>query len=164
MIRKPLLAAALIAALTAPSASLAGVQVRFVNAERYTDPGSLNESYDVILPEFRTYLQRLGARFLAPGQDLTIDVLHVTLAGRHERGNFSDVRIMREATPPSFRLRYVLREKGKATRSGEDHLTDLSYLRNSPPRFSGRRHAHEKDLLDDWFRRNFADRSGGQGR
>lgn len=164
MMWKPLLAATLIAALAVPSASFAGVEVRFVNPERYTDPGSLSESYDVILNEFRTYLQRLGARFLAPGQDLTIEVLHVTLAGRHERGNFSDVRVMREATPPSFRLRYVLREKGKAARSGEDHLTDLSYLRNSAPRFSGRRHAHEKDLLDDWFRRNFANRRGDQRR
>src|SRR5262245_41684900 len=121
MMRKHLAAAVLAASLIAPSAALAGVQVRFVNPERYTDTGSLSDSYDDILPEFRTYLQRLGARFLKPRQDLTIDVLHVSLAGRASRG-FSDARIMNEATPPSFRLRYVLRENGQPVRSGEEHL------------------------------------------
>jgi DUF3016 family protein len=71
--------------------------------------------------------------FFASGQNLTIDILNIDLAGHYEpwRGNFSDVRIMRDATPPSVRLRYVLSEKGKRTRSGEDNLTDMNYQNES---------------------------------
>jgi hypothetical protein len=73
---------ALIAALLAPSPSIAGVQVRFINPERYTDAGSSGaRSRDATLAEFRTHLQRLGERFPAPGQNLTIDVLNIDPAG-----------------------------------------------------------------------------------
>jgi hypothetical protein len=167
MIRKSLLAAALIGLLLAPAPSLAGVQVRFVSPERYTDAGSFGaRSRDATLAEFRTYLQRLGERFLAPGQILSIDVLNIDLAGHYEpwRRNLSDVRIMRDVTPPSFRLRYVLREKGRPTRSGEDTLTDINYQMNPSARFSSDRYAYEKALLDDWFRRNFSNRDGRRGR
>jgi Protein of unknown function (DUF3016) len=78
----------------------------------------------------------------APGQNLIVDVLNIDLAGHFEpwRGNFSNLRIMCDVTAPSFKLRYVLSEKGKRTRSGEDNLTDINYQMNPL-------------LLDDWFRR-----------
>jgi hypothetical protein len=147
MIRGALVAGALIAAVLAPSASLAGVQVRFFNPERYTDAGSYGgRSTDATLVVFRTYLERLGARFLAPGQTLTIDVLNIDLAGQYEpwRPYLSDVRIMRDITPPSVRLRFVLSEKGRRIRSGEEHLTDLTYQMNPSARFSGDRYVYEK--------------------
>ena len=64
---------------------------------------------------------------------------------------------MRDVTPPHFRLRYVLSERGKRTRSGQDTLTDIDYQMNPSARFSSEHYAYEKSLLRDWFRRTFAD-------
>jgi DUF3016 family protein len=156
MTRTSFLAATFIAVLLAPAPSLADVKVRFINPESYTDAGSFGgRSSDATLAEFRAYLGKLGERLLAPGQNLTIEILNIDLAGHYEpwRGNFSDIRIMRDVTPPSVRLRYVLSEKGKRTRSGEDNLTDMNYQMNPSARSSSDRYAYEKALLDDWFRR-----------
>ncbi len=161
MIRKASLGVAFAVLILAPGASFAGVKVRFIDPEHYTDAGSFGTgSRKATLAAFRTYFQKLGERFLAPGQTLTIDVLDIDLAGEYEpwRTNFSDIRIMRDTTPPSFRLRYVLTERGKRMRSGEENLMDINYQMNASARLSGGRYAYEKALLDDWFRRNFADR------
>lgn len=108
MVRKFLLAATLVASLFTAAPSFAGVQVRFINPERYTDASSFGAtSRDATIAEFRAYLEKLGQRFIRPGQNLTIDVLNIDLAGHYEpwRRNFSDVRIMRDITPPSVKLR-----------------------------------------------------------
>ncbi len=125
MIRKISVAGALAAMLLAPASSLAGVNVRFISPERYSDAGA----GDGTLAALRTHLQRLGERFLAPGQTLTVDILDVDLAGHFEpwRRNLSDVRILRDVTPPRVKLRYVLTDRGKRGRSGEDNLTDINY-------------------------------------
>ncbi|MDQ8730214.1 DUF3016 domain-containing protein [Bradyrhizobium sp. LHD-71] len=160
MIRTALVGAAVAAILFAPMPSLASVKVRFVNPERYTDAGTFDAgSREATLAELRAYLERLGERFLAPGEALMIDVLNVDLAGHREpwRRSFSDVRIMRDVTPPRIKLRYVLSEKGKRRRSGEQDLTDINYQMNSA-RASGDRYGYEKALLADWFRQNFARR------
>lgn len=65
---------------------------------------------------------------------------------------------MRDVTPPSFKLRYVLTEKGRPARSGEESLTDINYQMNPSAQFSSGRHVYEKALMGDWFRRAFADR------
>lgn len=154
--RAMLVAAPLISAWLAPAPSLAGVTVRFIDPRSYTDAGSPTDgSRDATLAELRVYLENLGRIFLRPDQNLRIDILNVDLAGRDEiwRRSLSEVRVMRDITPPSFKFRYVLTENGKRTRSGEDELTDLFYQMNASAR--GRRHGYEKALLDDWFRRNF---------
>ncbi|OCK54948.1 DUF3016 domain-containing protein [Bradyrhizobium sp. LMTR 3] len=118
---------------------------------------------DATITAFRAYFEKLGRRL---GQNLTIDVLNIDLAGHYEpwRRNVSDVRIMRDVTPPSFKLRYVLTERGKARQGGEDTLTDINYQMNASVRFSSDRYACEQALLDDWFRRTFANRSHHQRR
>jgi hypothetical protein len=156
MVRIILLAATLVASLFAAAPCFAGVQVRFINPERYTNAGSFGAtSRDATIAEFRAYFEKLGQRFLRPGQNLTIDVLNIDLAGHYEpwRRNFSDVRIMRDITPPSVKLRYVLNERGKRRRSGEENLTDINYQMNPSARFSSDGYGYEKALLDDWFRR-----------
>jgi hypothetical protein len=160
MTRTSLLAATLVFATLAPTSSFAGVNVRFIAPERFTDAGSngFRSADEGTLATFRAYLQRLGDRFLALGQNLTIDILDIDLAGDYEPwrgGSLGDVRIMRDITPPRFRLRYVLTEKGKRARSGEETLTDINYQMNPSGRFGSDRYGYEKALLDDWFRRMF---------
>ncbi|MEO6945626.1 MAG: DUF3016 domain-containing protein, partial [Nitrobacter sp.] len=103
MIRKTLFGVTLAVLILAPGASFAGVKVRFVNPERYSDAGSFDAGgRDATLSALRAHIEKLGARRLAPGQNLTIDVLNIDLAGENEpRGRtLSDVRIVRDVTPP----------------------------------------------------------------
>ena len=156
MIRKTLFGATLAVLILAPATSFAGVKVRFINPERYSDAGSFDAGgRETTLAAFRAHLEKLGARFLAPGQNLTIDVLNIDLAGENEpRGRtLSDVRIVRDVTPPRISLSYVLTEKGKRTRSGEETLSDINYQMNTSARLSSDRYRYEKALLDDWFTR-----------
>lgn len=153
MMRKFVIGAMLVAFVT-PIPSSARTIVRFVDAGHYTDVASSDDPLAV----FRTYLERPGERYLPPGRTLTIDVLDIDLAGEYEpwRPSFSDVRIVRDTTPPRFKLRYVLAQKGRRLRSGEAHLSDMNFQMNSSARVSSDRYAYEKALLDDWFRQTFA--------
>jgi hypothetical protein len=156
VIGKTPLRAVLAAALLLPVPGYAGVKIRFINPERYSNAGSFGAGgREATLAAFRTYFEKLGTRFLTPGQNLTIDVLNIDLAGEYEpwRRNLSDVRIMRDVTPPRVKLSYVLNEKGKRTRSGEDNLTHINYQMNPSARFSSDHYAYDKALLEDWFRR-----------
>ncbi|QUS42388.1 DUF3016 domain-containing protein [Tardiphaga alba] len=149
---------ALIVAISIPAHAMAGVIVRFIDPDRFTDAGTngFRSADPGTLAEIKAYLQRLGGRFLAPGQNLTIDILDIDLAGAYEPwrgGGLGDVRITRDITPPRFKLRYVLTEKGRRTRSGEETLSDMNYQMNG--RFGSDRFVYEKALLDDWFRRMF---------
>lgn len=160
MTKTAIVAALLMTAAVAPMQAHAGTTVRFVDPARFTDAGSSGfRAADAgVLAEIKAHLQRLGGRFLAPGQNLTIDILDIDRAGMEEPwrgGSMGEVRIMRGVTPPRIKLRYVLSEKGKRPRGGEETLTDINYQMNPSARFGGDRLVHEKALLDDWFRRMF---------
>jgi hypothetical protein len=153
-------AAILTAIVLSPASSLAGVNVRFVNPNRYTDAGSFAASRASTEAALRAHLDRLGKRFLAPGQILTIDVLDIDRAGQYELGRYgpSDVRIMRGVTPPRIKLHYVLTERGRRTRSGEETLSDINYQMNPSARLSSDSYVYEKAVLDGWFERTFSTR------
>jgi hypothetical protein len=138
-----------------PRAAQAGVSVRFTNPERYTDADSYGlGSYRFTMTFVRQYLEEMGKALLRPGQDLKIDVLNIDLAGTSQLSRSGrDLRVMRDITPPSFRLRYVLKEKGRPPRSGEETVTDLNY---QSTRLASERFTYEKALLRDWFRQRFA--------
>lgn len=156
MIRKALLAATFV--LLVPVQGLAEVKVRFVEPDRFTDIGQYGAgSPDATLSALRKYLVWAGEQFLVSGQTLTIDVLNIDLAGAVEpwRTRLYDVRIMRDVTPPRIKLRWVLSQRGKPVRSGEQLLTDINYQMNVSARSSGDRYAYEKALLADWLRATF---------
>lgn len=150
MIRKCLIAGALIAVLFGPSPGFAGVKVRFISPERYTDAAASGGGRAGTLAEFRSYLEALGNRYLASGQTMSIDVLDIDLAGQVEpRSRGTEVRVLRDVTPPRIRLRYTL--SGKGTRSGEDVLSDINYQAGGRSPIG--QYSYEKALLSDWFRR-----------
>lgn len=153
------IAAVGLGALIAMSAvAQAGVSVTFVAPERFADRDFRSSAKRAgILREFEKYFDQLGARYLKDGQSLRIEVLNIDLAGQYEpwQPQFDDVRIMRDITPPRFKLRYALRQGGKVLISGEENVTDMTYLWNSSARASSRRFAYEKDMLRDWFRNRF---------
>lgn len=136
----------------------AGVSVNFVHPEKFRDE-DFRRSFkrDSVIAEFRKYFDRLGAIYLKKGQTLRIDVLNADLAGRYEPWNgLYDVRVLRDVTPPSFRLRYTLRQGKRIVARGEETVTDMNYLWNLSARSSSGRFPHEKAMLRDWFRKRFS--------
>lgn len=158
MRRKRIAAIALLASMLVPTIAQAAVKVTFVDPERFSDRDfKVASKRDGILRAFEQYLDRLGATYLKDGQTLNIQVLNIDLAGRYEpwQRHFNDVRIMRDITPPRFKVRYTLKEGGKVLIGGEENVTDMAYLWGQSARISNERFSYEKQMLRDWFRRRF---------
>jgi len=155
--RLPLLLAVLFASLV-PTLASAAVSVKFIAPEHYREREFRSASTrDATLNQFRRLFEQLGARYLKPGQSLTIEVLDIDLAGEIEpwHRRLNDVRILRDTTPPRIRMRYVLRRNGRVLARSEETVSDMNYLMRPSARLSGERLAYEKDMLRDWFRARF---------
>ena len=161
-------ALALLAALAAPlslAASPAAAQVRvtFVAPERYTDAqnrfGS-GPSLRVVLAEMRRLFETLGNPVLAPGQTLDIAVLDIDLAGLDQPsfGTAQGVRVVTDVTPPRFRLRYALKERGRTVLAAEEAVSDINFLLRANRLSSGQTFFYEREVLRDWFQARFVQR------
>ncbi len=151
-----------LAGVAAGSAQAAGtVEVSFIEPAHYTDAGknpSDARSNQVTLEQF---IRHLGARYLADGQVLKIDVLDVDLAGtiRPARRSGLDIRIVRgSADMPHIRLRYALTDGGTVVKTAEETLTDLNYTRHASDYADSDPLRHEKRMLADWFKATFVAR------
>lgn len=156
------------AALAAPAPVWAQVNLRFVAPERYTDAGNRFGSgppLRVTLAEMRRLFESLGARVLAPGQSLDIDVLDIDLAGFDQPGAGVPfgLRVVTDVTPPRFRLRYALREGRRTILSGEEAVSDLDFLTRYARSSSGQTFAYEREVLRDWFQARIAGRRPPRG-
>jgi hypothetical protein len=164
---------ALLAALAAPlslAASPAAAQVRvtFVAPERYTDAqnrfGS-GPSLRVVLAEMRRLFETLGDAVLAPGQALDIAVLDIDLAGLDQPsfGAAQGVRVVTDITPPRFRLRYALKERGRTVLTAEETVSDINFLLRATRLSSGQTFFYEREVLRDWFQARFVQRRPSPG-
>jgi hypothetical protein len=160
-----LAALALCGALTilGSGAAAAEVRVSFVGAEHYTDANLYNgygeKGRAPALHEIEQTLDKLGQRYLRPDQVLSIEILDIDLAGEFEPWHLhaQDVRFMREVTWPRIKLRYRLTEAGQPVRAGEEEISDQNYLMHAGLR-STEVMPYEKEMLESWFRRRFAER------
>ena len=143
-------------------AAAAALQVNFVLPETYTDAGLRHYGASAKQDTFREIereLQRLAARYLSPGETLTIDILDIDLAGRFEPWvslNY-DIRFMRDITWPRIKLRYALDSRGAPLRA-EETVSDMSYLDTPNIRPAGEPLSYEKAMLGRWFRARFVER------
>jgi hypothetical protein len=151
---------ALVSAVLWPALAFAEVKVNFIAPERYFD-ASLNGSYGSrrygeAIKKLDAIFQDLGARYLAPGDQLTIDVLNVDLAGEYDPWAFSyNVRLMTDTTWPRIKLRYALTRADGPPVTGEEVVIDQNYLTH--PDFQARTGAlaYEKIMLQRWFKSRF---------
>ena len=155
--------------LTMASPCFAAVDVVFSHPETYSDASLYNgygaKGQEPALRGIREHLQRLGERYLRPGDKLEIEVLDVDLAGRFEwwRPYAYDVRILRDITWPRMKLRYVLDGNGRHIVCREEFVSDQVYLMNAAMRSSRDPLKYEKSMLDDWFRARIARGGGCEG-
>ena len=139
--------------LLTSACALAEATVSYVNPGKMTDVprnGRDRESMQAALLE---HFNALSAR-LPAGQQLKVDIVDIDLAGDvFPRVAIQHVRVMKgRADYPRIDLRYSIEQDGKVISSGERSLTDTNYL-TSFNRYSSDLYAHEKQLLDDWFRK-----------
>jgi hypothetical protein len=141
------------AALAAP------VEVNTANPQRWSDLGATPREEQQNLKTLTAYLQREGARHLAPGQTLQVTLVDIDLAGelRPSRRTGEDIRISRGmADWPRITLRWRLSgADGSVVSSGEQVLSDLDYQRRLPSVRDGDPLKYEKRLLDDWLKARF---------
>lgn len=152
---KILLACGLLAG--AASVAQAAVTVQFINPERYEDVALSPRDRDDILREFERHFVKLGQR-LPPGQDFNVEVLDIDLAGRMQpsRSAMQDIRVMRGGADwPRMHLRYTVTSNGQVVRSGDVQLRNQMYLDRVSNYLSGDQLRYEKQMIDDWFYKEF---------
>jgi hypothetical protein len=142
--------------LSAGGAS-AGVTVVFSNSENYSDLPFASGDREEVLNEVSAHFAHLAAA-LPAGQELKVEVLDIDLAGRIEpstRGT-QEIRILRGGADwPHMHFRYTLEAGGQVLSSGDERLSNMTYLdrMNRYPRRESLR--YEKQMLDEWFRNKF---------
>jgi len=142
----------------ASSGALAAVTVSRAEAGRYSDAGDRGQENRTV-DEIKRHLELLGERYLLPSQNLKIEIVDIDLAGRlrfsARRGE--EIRVLDGGADwPSMKLRYTLESDGKVIDSGEETVSDMSYLLKPAPSGSGALY-YEKRMLDDWFRQRFVE-------
>jgi len=149
-------AASTASAATGSAATVNSATVNYVNADRLTDVPRDRSERAFMESELLDHFNKLAAR-LPAGQALTIDIVDIDLAGEvFPRVPVRDVRVFKGmGDRPRIHLRYRIEEQGKVVRSGERALTDSAYL-NGYNAYRSEIFAYEKQLLDDWFRKDFA--------
>lgn len=161
----PRIAAAGLATLLAAGPAAAETRVTFANPQGFTDANPYAarpvDQASPALAGLRRIIERAGQR-LPPGQDLDIEILDVDLAGYFPPWQVPSpaVRVMEPTTWPSVRLRYTLTQSGRVLASGEETLTDMTYLRRPGATRSRDPLRFEEAMLLDWF----ADRFGAARR
>lgn len=141
-------------ALDATKASPDAATVTYVNTEKMTDVPRDQSDLESMKFNFQEHFNRLAAK-LPAGQHLKVEIVDIDLAGDvFPRVAVQNVRVMKgRADWPRMHLRYTIEQNGAVIRSGDRQLSDANYL-TSPNRYSSEMYGYEKEMLDDWFRKD----------
>ena len=159
---------ALVAALAVPAlraAPAAPVSVVFDHPEKFVDVRDTWSDHDNergserYLPPLREHLEKVAARRLPAGQQLTITFTDLDLAGDFEpwRGiQFQDVRVVKELYIPRMTFQYKVTDaSGAVVKSGERKLLDMGFQMRITSAFRDDPLRYEKAMLDDWLGQEF---------
>ena len=148
------------AALALASVAHAGVvEVKYIDAEKYTDAGH-GRALEEVETGLTRHLQQLGQTQLPASRSLAIEILDIDLAGeiRPWHRLWPDTRVMRGRVDwPRISLRYTLREGDRVVSEGKEDVADMSYLQRSQWRGieEGSALGYERRMLSDWFHERF---------
>jgi Protein of unknown function (DUF3016) len=137
----------------AGSALAAGsVQVTFTQPQNYTDIGFRTLDAEHNLATLTRHMASWGER-LPDGQRLEIEVLDVDLAGEMRPWrSLWDVRVLTGRTDwPRMTLRWSLKSADQVLKSGNERLSDMSYLYTTARLRSSDHLAYDLRMLDDWL-------------
>ena len=153
------IALALMAGLaSATAARAAETHVSFGSPEEFTDVDTEGSSLTVgaTLDRIRQILTGL-ARRLPADQVLDIEVTDVDLAGLvlPPRQGMSSRRVLTDNTRPAIRMSYRLSRGGRVLASGQENVTDTTYLQNGTTHVSSDMLRNEAAMLERWFGARF---------
>lgn len=147
-------------ALLAAGSAWAGATVTFAKPEQFSDVPFASWERNRVLQDLSKHFDKLAAA-LPAGQELHVEVLDVDLAGRTWPGRWSnpDLRVMNgRADWPHMTMRYTVTQNGQVVRSGEETISDMSYLQRHNRYYGGDGLRYEKQMIDDWFKHKVAAR------
>jgi len=150
----PKAACAAILLIASAGALAAAAKVTYVDIEKMSDvPRHIKdrESMEYI---FNEHLSRLSEQ-LPAGQVLKVEFIDIDLAGdEFPRVAVRDIRVLKgQADWPRLHFRYTVEQDGKVVSSGEKKLSNANYMM-SINRYNQDLYGHEKQMLDDWFRKD----------
>lgn len=146
-------------AVIASPASAGSLKLTFVSPDSYTDGGgktafALPTAADA-QKAIGDHLNALAQSKLPPSAVLKIEVLDIDLAGRPNLGGQNrDVRIFDDISPPRIKMHFALEDGGRVVSSGEDNVSDPSYL-NSVGKQNYGPLDRERAMLSKWFAGRF---------
>ena len=149
----PYLTFAVLCMVASASASAAAT-VTYVNPDKMTDVPRDKRDREKMEEDLLEHFNKLAAK-LPAGQELKVEILDIDLAGDvFPRVAIQNVRVFRgRGDFPHIHLRYRIEQDGKLISSGERELTDMAYMMGFN-RYRDDLFGHEKQLLDDWFRKD----------
>ncbi len=136
-------------------------EITYDRPERFTDATFERPRSEKNLREVQSgvdkMFSRLAEKYLAPGQTFRVVVRDIDLAGRIEAtaSLAYDLRVMRSSSWPRLSFAYDVIENGVVVRSGEADIHDFNYLNGFNRYFESDRLRYERQMLENWFRKNF---------
>jgi Protein of unknown function (DUF3016) len=137
----------------------ATTSVTFIKPTEFTDIGFYNQESSTAINVLEQHFKTLSERYLAPNQNLKVEVLDVDLAGRIDYASrrFHDKRVLRgTADWPRMKFHYVLETDGKVVTDSEADISDMLYLNRISTRYANVTYPHEMHMLEDWFKATFS--------
>ena len=156
-------ACAAVLALGAAGAASAGVTVNYVQSDKFSDLPFTSWERDDVLRILSEHFAKLG-KDLPPGQELTVEVTDIDLAGREypNRRSGGELRVLQgSADWPRIELNYTLSANGQVIDSGKARLADMSYLSRPVRGFDTDALRYEKRMLDEWFNKTILQKKPG---
>ncbi|HZT54745.1 MAG TPA: DUF3016 domain-containing protein [Burkholderiaceae bacterium] len=148
------------AALAAPGAPVSTdkAEVSLRNPAGFTEMRRSFGARTDWLDELSSYIAKRAARAVPDGERLIVTITDVQRAGMIEpwRHGATDLRVVRETTPPRIDLSFQLvAANGAVLKEGSRQLHDVAFMtRSFSPRHRGDPLAYEKNLIDDWLRKD----------
>ncbi|QOY95072.1 DUF3016 domain-containing protein [Massilia sp. UMI-21] len=137
-------------------AASAGMSVNYVNPEKFSDLPTSDWERENVLRDLVKFFDKL-AQDLPAGQDLTVNITDIDLAGREYPGQRAtgDMRVREGKSDwPYVEIHYTLSANGQVIDNGVAQLRDQSYLLR-PTKLSMENDSlrYEKRMIQDWFKK-----------
>lgn len=139
--------------LTAGLAVAGTATVTYGPLDKMTDVPRFASDREGMEEHFREHVARLAEQ-LPAGQQLKVEFVDIDLAGdQFPRVAIQDVRVLKgRADWPRMELRWSVEQDGTVVNSGTSKVADPNYLMSSK-RYDNEMYGYEKEMLDDWFRK-----------
>lgn len=161
--RLPRACAAALLGLLAAGAAQAGSSVTYVQPEQFTDFARNQIERERMEQDLSAHFATL-AKALPAGQNLTISISDIDLAGRMEwtRLQNTEIRLLTGGADwPRITLHYALEAGGSVISQGDAQLSDMNYLNQLNRLSSSETLRYEKTMINAWFAKTFGVRTPG---